>query len=274
MKWGVRRYQPYSKGKHGTFLGQSRDEDIKISKGTKAYRVQREDTLSGEGQAYVSFDMFDNLTYVTSASAGWGVAMQCTTEGADKKGNKGYALTLALENDLIAPSYQKTMDAFIDTMKDVGIKQFINDVIGNGNRKSDEVKAFTKNLKHLTVDQARDDAYFQFSKSLFRDTESRKAFFSRLEKEGYNAIIDEADYRFSDGPGVTGFGGAAARTPVIVFSKADLKQTGKIGITDEDAKMFVSGIQGGTPDSNSKTAKKWKKYAGSSFDDFVQDQWY
>lgn len=188
--------------------------------------------------------------------------MQCTTEGADKKGNKGYALTLALDNDLIAPSYQKTMDAFIDTMKDVGTKQFINDVIGDGNRKSDEVKAFTKNLKHLTVDQARDDAYFQFSKSLFRDTESRKAFFSRLEKEGYNAIIDEADYRFLDGTGVTGFGGAVARTPVIVFSKTDLKQTGKIGITDEDSKMFVSGIQGGAPDNNSKTAKKMEEICG------------
>lgn len=43
MKWGVRRYQPYPKGKHGTFLGQSRDEDIRISKGSEAYRVQSTD---------------------------------------------------------------------------------------------------------------------------------------------------------------------------------------------------------------------------------------
>lgn len=49
MKWGVRRYQPYPKGKHGTFLGQSRDDDIKIKKGTEAYRVDSYDKLQGKG---------------------------------------------------------------------------------------------------------------------------------------------------------------------------------------------------------------------------------
>ena len=41
QKWGIRRYQPYPKGKHGKFLGQDRDNDIKIDKGTEVYRVQQ-----------------------------------------------------------------------------------------------------------------------------------------------------------------------------------------------------------------------------------------
>lgn len=117
MKWGVRRYQPYPKGKHGTFLGQSRDDDIKIKKGTEAYRVDSYDKLQGKGQAYVSFSKLDHLDYLVATA---GMEGGCyIVEGNSNKG-RPYSLTLKLTEDIMAPSYQKSIDAFISTIDKMG----------------------------------------------------------------------------------------------------------------------------------------------------------
>lgn len=103
MKWGVRRYQPYPKGKHGKFLGQDRDEDIRIKKGTEAYRVQGKKDMTGDGLTYVSFDKLDNIKYVrASLEPGMGVAVDAYLE-PNGNDNRPYNVTLKLQKDIIAP---------------------------------------------------------------------------------------------------------------------------------------------------------------------------
>lgn len=81
MRWGIRRYQPYPKGKHGKFLGQDRDEDIRIKKDTEAYRVQAKKDMTGDGSTYVSFDKLSNVKYVrASLDPDMGVAVDTYLE--------------------------------------------------------------------------------------------------------------------------------------------------------------------------------------------------
>lgn len=114
MKWGVRRYQNkdgtltvagknryYEKGTHGEVLGQSRDSDIRIAKGTKAYRLQEGKELK-PGQSYVSFDTLDHLDYLASTAAaegGLNFTMMYDKDTGDKKGNNAQSLTLELKQE-------------------------------------------------------------------------------------------------------------------------------------------------------------------------------
>lgn len=114
MKWGIRRYQPYPKGKHGTFLGQDRDEDIRIKKGTMAYRLQEGDEIK-PGQTYVSFDTLDHYTYLAQTAAG--------SKGLtfNMRNGNGRSIRMTLDKDIIAPSYKTTMDVFIKSVSDANV---------------------------------------------------------------------------------------------------------------------------------------------------------
>lgn len=253
MKWGVRRYQPYPKGKHGTFLGQDRDEDIRIKKGTKAYRLQEGDEIK-PGQTYVSFDTLDHYSYIAASSA--------TNSGlnVDLKNGEGKSVRLVMDRDIIAPSYKATMDAFIKTVNDVGgPKEFAKD-ISPELRTKDAERRYTKNLvnqlKNVNVDDALDKAYLEFSASLIRDTKSRSIFYENLKSQGYNAVVDENDKKF----------GTVFEAPVILFDSSSVKKTGSRAISDADIKYFSDVYWGGGTFQRAQTYKKskeyWEKFAG------------
>ena len=250
QKWGVRRYQPYPKGKHGTFLGQDRDEDIVIKKGTNAYRLQSGKKLEGDGQTYVSFSKLDHLKYIdiTSTSDG-GVMMDGTSDDA----SFGYSVKVKVSNDLIAPSYQKTMDAFIDAVSKVGVKEVAKDV----DRYDYKAKNFIKDMKRLSVDEARDRAYVHFMAKMMGDSAVKQEFFNDLKKQGYNAVIDEWDHKFGTERG--GF----TDTPVIVFEKSkDLKQISsrKLDQRDADYAAQPEYYKTSTHPLASELRKRWEKY--------------
>lgn len=256
MRWGIRRYQPYPKGKHGKFLGQDRDEDIRIKKDTEAYRVQAKKDMTGDGSTYVSFDKLSNVKYIrASLDPDMGVAVDTYLE-PNGNNNRPYNVTLKLRKDIILPSYQKTMDAFIDTVSEVGVKQVAKDMgtVQQG-------KEFVKAYKHKKVNEKLDESYLSFTGQLMRNTEARRVFFKILQDQGYNAIIDEWDYKFGNG---------SSETPVIIFNKNDaLKQTKSNPITEKDADYFNALVYNlYIPDL--KTKQKWEKYAGKklSGDDF------
>lgn len=259
MKWGVRRYQPYPTGKHGTFLGQSRDEDIHIKKGTKAYRLQKGKELAKTGQMYVSFDELDHFMYVESTSAG-GAGL-----GIDLSDGKGESIRMVLDRDIIAPSYKATMDAFIKTISDMnGPKNFAKDVIGEQNTKmlkDQKVKDLIKALRRRNVNDALDEAYLTFSGSLMKDTKARRMFFDNLKAEGYNAIVDENDKRF--GKGYT-------EAPVILFDASSVRKKSSRNISDKDIEYFSDIYWGGMRDSKkagfNASEKYWEDFAQSSKD--------
>lgn len=248
MKWGVRRYQPYPKGKHGKFLGQDRDEDVVIKKGTAAYRLQSGNKLEGTGQTYVSFNKLDHLKYVSVSGDGGGVMMDGTSTDA----SHGYSVKLKVSNDLIAPSYQKSMDAFIDAVSKVGVKEVAKQV----DRYDYKSKNFIKDMKHLSIDEARDRAYVNFMGTMMQDSVAKKEFFNNLKKQGYNAVVDEWDHRFGTDRGFTD-------TPVIVFEKGrDLKQTSsrKLDQRDVDYAQAPEFFNSSKTPLAAEIRKRWDNY--------------
>ena len=254
QKWGVRRYQQYPKGKHGTFLGQSRDDDILIKRGTAAYRVQHGKKLIGEGQTYVAFDKLDHIKYLSiSTDSETGLAVSGTMPGSKKQSVK-----LLLKNDLIAPSYQKSMDAFIDTVDKIGLKN-VSKEISKFSKK--DAKDFIKEYKHKTITECRDEAYVKFVSTFANDSKARKMFYGNLQKQGYNALIDEWDNDFGDG---------MTKSPVIVFDKQkDLKVSKTKEISSKDNSYFEDIYNENLKNYylkkyDKKIIKKWDKFAEST----------
>lgn len=264
MKWGVRRYQPYPKGKHGTFLGQDRDNDIVIKKGSSAYRLQTGDKISGTGQMYVSFDKLDSLSYAAVSSSGEPGGL-----GVNMYDGSGNIITIKLTKDIVAPSYQKTMDAFIKTVDEIGVKQVARDSYQLNDKtipkwkryiNKQEAKQFIKDYKHLTLDEARDRAYMSFSKSFMKDTKARTLFFESLKNDGYNALVDENDKKFENG---------FTKTPMIIFDRGDTQKVTSVSISEKDAEYFRDLYFNGDDTAYVKkyhgsTVEKWDKWAGTS----------
>lgn len=219
MKWGIRRYQPYPKGKHGTFLGQDRDEDIVIKKGSNAYRLQSSSKFTGKGQTYVSLDKLDHYDYISATADG---DSGLSVDAVDGYGN---SVKLKISNDLIAPSYQKSIDAFIESVSKIGVKEVSKSI----NHTGYSAKNFIKDMKHLKREEARDRAYIHFIGTMMHDSAQKTEFFNNLKKQGYNAVIDEWDKRFDKE-------GHFTKTPMIVFEKQNnLKQVDSRTIDRRDA---------------------------------------
>ena len=252
MKWGIRRYQPYPKGQHGTFLGLDRDKDIRISKGSKALRVQSTKTLNPDAKAtYIAFKKADHLEYVDlalhSANA---IAADCTF-GKDGKTGWPYSVKIVLDKDLIAPSYDKTMKTFIDVMSKTLENVPVNDeILSTMSKPTRDLINTYKNIKNT---ETRDWAYLHFARNMMWDTKIRQIFFDALEKQGYNAIIDDHDQML----GVTG---NRTDSPLIVFDKSALKTAGSKLISQEDKYEFEEWfIQGDRlkKDPNDAVAKAY-----------------
>lgn len=252
MKWGVRRYQEYPKGKHGSFLGQTRDDDIRIKKNTSAYRVQSSGELNGQGQSFISLDKLDTIKYLEAAANGdMGVSVDATI--GDKQ---IFNVTLKLSNDLILPSYQKTMDAFVNTVESIGVKDVAKEFT---NIKA--AKNFVNNYKKQKIDSLRDESYVIFVSSFMKDTKAKRRFFKELSDQGYNAIIDEFDVRF---------GKNYTKTPVIVFDKTKtIKKIDATKLTKKDLEFFKylswndSDVEEyGISKKYQQQASKWEQYAG------------
>lgn len=237
MKWGIRRYQPYPAGKHGKFLGQSRDEDIRIKKGTTAYRVQSQKDVGKSGQAYVSLMKEDNVRYANASFEGGGVAMDAY--GNDNDG-RPYNIKMKLSTDVLAPSYNKTMETFINVVNQYKSPKAFASELTLG---KDGVKDFVKKYGKKKSQEALDDAYVSFASSFMRDTAARRMFFTELENQGYNAIVDDFDKRFgNDGEG--GFTNA----PLIIFDRSSVSQTTSKPLSDKDYMYFYNKVY--DPDSH------------------------
>ena len=219
MKWGVRKKRKESPGLE-------RNDKIVLKKGSIVQRISSTDKETNSGKTYISFKELDNLQYEADAGS----------EGliwTAKQGNYGYKLKLKVTNDIIAPSYQETIRAFVDVVGKTPMKELATQVYG---RKEDQktsydkkeykrnVKQFIRDVSHLTLDDAQERAYFAYSRSIMNSPESQKQFFGELKRRGYNAVVDHNDAR-----------GGYAKAPLIVFERSDnLKQISAKSITSGD----------------------------------------
>lgn len=242
--------RPFQSGRHGTLLGQSRDEDIRIKKGTTGYRVQSSGKLEGEGQTYVSFDKLDHFEYLSVAASGeGGVAIDARLPDGT---GKYHSVQLKLTEDLIAPSYQKIMETFVDTIGDVGGPKEMARKLSLGND-------FIEDCKNMKMEECRDRAYEKFVMTFMRDTEPRKAFIDSLKEQGYNAVIDENDKHFGKD--------SYTEAPVIVFDKnKSLKVDKAFELSEKDVELLNESYWDNIG-SNLRTGDEFdKKIAISEFD--------
>lgn len=214
-------------------------DDVRIAKGTAAQRIAKrpDDITKGSADhAYISFSEFDN--YEWEFRAGWDLKTKNTIE-LDGVDNNGYKLKLKLTDDIIAPSYEKTIDAFVNTVKDKTPEQLVKEMYGSsvteksGKQPTEvtmqELRGWTnsvdlllKDTKNLNSREAASVAYAAYSEYIATNESARKEFFNNLKKEGYNAIVDQNSRYMTD-------------TSMIVFEKkGTLKTTKATPITDKD----------------------------------------
>lgn len=257
QKWGVRRFQNkdgsltpagkhrYTDGEHGEFMGQNRDEDIRIKTNSDAYRLQAKDKLRGNGQSYISLDKLDHLKYIDATVSGdSGLLLNASIDD-----EYGHSIKMKIQNELIAPSYNKSIEAFLRATSNVGI----NEVAKQVERPEYSGKQFVSDLNNISVTEARDRAYIHFMGTMMRDSKAKSEFFGELKKQGYNAVIDEWDVNFGKG---------FAKSSMIIFEQSDAKQVDSRKIDDWDAEYASNPEWFNKSDNENakKLAKRWKNY--------------
>ena len=171
----------------------------RIKAGTIVQRITDNKDEKKDGRTYVSFKYLDNLKYVHAA--GQELYVKYSAEAPN-----GYKVELKVTNDIIYPSYKKSMETFVKTISNNSI-----DKIAEGMDKKN-FETFMRGVENKTVDELIDKSYKSFSKSLMKSEHNRKIFFSELQKQGYNAVVDHNDVGWTD-------------APLIVFEKSNnLKQ--------------------------------------------------
>lgn len=188
MKWGVRRYRNYD----GTLthLGKLHYEnrDSHISPGKKLYRVSTKEREKNSGFTYMTPSEADHKLY--SKEAQCGIYDRETGELCTDIFSTEYKVT----RDILIPSFNKSMEAFIATTKDIPIKDLQREVSDQNRIVSDEFnKDFIYNFSNLSVKRCQEDAYITFSSSLAWSEKNRKIFFDELGRQGYSAVWDEND---------------------------------------------------------------------------------
>ena len=271
QKWGIRRYQPYPKGKHGKFLGQDRDNDIKIDKGTDVYRVQQKGqfhTKTPGRRMYVTLDKMDAFNYA-SASAGLdGAGLHVEMVNHDT----GEIATMKLNKNVIIPSYEKVMDAFIKSFEGLKVKDAAREMykadepgINKGEKvyRNKLVKKFLNEVKNIEKDDALDKAYVLFVGTFMKDSKAKRAFFKNLSDQGYNAIIDDFDVQFGSDNKEQYF-----IESMILFNNNDVSFHKALPISDKDAEYLYDTWWGGVGDPaarhrNKESARKFDKWVGT-----------
>lgn len=144
MKWGVRRYQ--NKDGSRTDAGKLRysHDKIVIRKGEEVQRISKISSESPTGRTYISFKELDNLKYTVEAGGDglyWTSNYDNEHPNDPLRSNYGFKIKLKVTDDIIAPSFDESIDAFVKTVGNTPINDLVNDLYG---KKDDQPTRYAK----------------------------------------------------------------------------------------------------------------------------------
>ena len=253
QKWGVRRYQ----NPDGTLTAEGKKRrvyahgKVHLDKGTLVQRISSKSAEESTGHAFVSFKKLDNLFYEVNA----GEDGMIWTANYDPKhpndplyDNKGFKIELKVTNDIIAPSYNESVDAFVRAFCKSAQEVPLSELVKRTVTDKEQVVEFIDDLSNFSVREAQERAYLKYAKSLVRSPENRKAFFDELQSQGYNAVVDHNDGRRKNSTG-------GVDMPLIVFERSGtLEQVSATPITWRSQEKLM-------PEFNRLSEKRREKLA-------------
>ena len=189
-------------------LDSYKKQDVRLSSGTKAYRVQREGSLPTD-----SYGVYVTLT--RNEAEGW---LDAAGEGEIAVApGKLTLVEFKIPKEVVIPSYKKTIDLWITTQVK---NQKMKDIYQKG---QEEGATFVEKLGSKTVETLGSAQVYLLCKSNTQDPKKRRPFFNALLSEGYNAIVDRASWN----PGAT---------PIIYFGNkyenVKIEEKSDYGMTD------------------------------------------
>lgn len=250
MKWGVRRYQ----NKDGTLTsegvkrfqsfrnkqankGVSRNEltqERTIPSGTKMYRTSAKSDENLSGSTYVSYLDADRNHY----KGGW---IRIT-----QKSDKAYEHQYTLNTDLKLPSRQTQQEAINKVINKNGkylheaVKGFVDQLIPKNSWDYWEIEeSYDGGIKKFVDDSVKEwrnktpeELAYSVSQSLWLAPNVKTEIIKTLQKQGYNAMVDEASVGGQNGWRKEGY------DPLIIFDSSVLTKDNTKSISANAEKRY------------------------------------
>lgn len=205
---------------------------IVIKAGKKLQRLTNNPNEDERGYTYASYKSEDNDRYYVE----WGKP-------------DGFKTMLEITDDLIIPIYQSRVEMATKAIRNADIDRVVSE-IGYGVKDKAEndiiykhlasAETFLNRAKDMTIEKLSNQLYKDFSSSLAYSEYNRKIFFEELEKQGYNAVVDDWDKGF-------------AKEPIIILDRSKntkqissekinfdevMKKAEKLGYSEEDKQLL------------------------------------
>ena len=169
------------------------DKGIKITKGSVVQHIMSTPTkdLSNRDYLFVAATEADKKNY-----GGFFAALTKYRNDVDQM----YKMDMTAKNDLISPSKKERVNTFLEIYKENPVK--VSKQLAEFNKRwySGQYKETTEELvnkyRHMSMRQLKKMGYYTYANSWFDpDAGILKDVRGKLEKKGYNAIIDDNDKR-------------------------------------------------------------------------------
>ena len=205
MKWGHRKKEdePNKKPKKAKY--DYDDKKVVVKKGSTIRRVvpgtNAEQEKGYKGHAYTSHTEADGKSY------------RDLTDMLSLGGKNNFVeMSFKAKEKIVSPSKKRRVDAFVELINsDPAVKQSFKKATRNPLNYLSK-----KTIDTLDTDKKVDKAYNRFSYLLVCKPELRDAYFNKLKKEGYNAVVDDAD------------AGVISDEPLIIFHREKTLKFDKI----------------------------------------------
>ena len=208
QQWGVHNGPPYPiQPGHG----------VKIDKGVKFKRITRFDESAAKGHAYVTYLKEDQERYKGFFS----VLLK-----ASHPGTTVFEVSTSAAKDLVSPSQQERIDAFIKLYQNNRVK--MGKELGSYHKKHEYLygprlfseKFYQKKYSNLEDGDLVKKGYSTFVNAIGGNEKIRSMYFKELRKRGYNFIRDDYD------------SGRRAVSPAIVLDRdKNLRYEGQKKVT-------------------------------------------